>query len=275
MTARICLILIICLLGSTSTHAALEDVDPKYTEAWQSRLKDHFFPQQNLLDGHALITVDIPARAEDGAMVPVRITSLMEQTPEHYIKEMWLIIDNNPSPLAGHFKLSANSGKADMELRIRVDAYSPVRLIAQTNDDKLYMTAHFVKASGGCSAPAGTDLQTAMEKLGKMRIKTRLSESLLNPVATTLAISHPNISGLQKDQVTTLFIPPHYIRSVQVDFAGEPVFSAETDISISENPVFHFYFVPGQEGILKATVTDTEGNVFVSEEKLTSPTELN
>lgn len=268
MFTRYLLIITLCLLSMDSAYANLDGVDPKYTQAWTQRLKPHFFKDQDLLEGSHLINIDAPTRAEDGAMVPIAITSLMPQSPEHYIQEMWLIIDNNPSPLAGHFSFSAQSGKADMELRIRVDAYSPVRVIAKTNQGKFYMTAQFVKAAGGCSAPMGTDIDAAMKRLGKIRLKTHLSESLLHPVATTLAISHPNITGLQKDQVTTLFIPPHYVKAVKVEFEGQPIFSAETDISISENPNFRFYFIPGQAGTLTATVTDTKGNVFVSEKPL-------
>lgn len=238
-------------------------------DAWNARLKPFYFQDQPIEDGKDVIGLETPVRAEDGAMVPTRILSHIPQTPEHYISDLWLIIDKNPSPLARHFQLTPRSGKADMELRIRVDAYSPVRVVARTNDGRLYMTERFVKASGGCSAPAGTDLESAMKRLGKIRMRTRLEDTLLNPVATTLAISHPNITGLQKDQVTTLFIPPHYVKSIKVEFEGETIFNAETDISISENPNFRFYFVPGKAGTLTATVTDTEGKVFVQEQELT------
>ena len=239
------------------------------TTAWQTRLKAHYFADKTILDGNELLSLDLPVRAEDGAMVPLRITGKQPQTPEQHIRQLWLIIDENPSPLAGHFQLSPKNGKADMEMRIRVNAYSPVRVVAETQDDQLYMVERFVKASGGCSAPVGSDIESAMARLGKIRLKTKLSENLLNPMATTLAISHPNITGLQKDQVTTLFIPPHYVKSIKVDFEGETVFSAETDISISENPNFRFYFVPGKEGKLTTTVTDTEGKVFTNTEQIT------
>ena len=258
-------LLIVVILATNPLLAADEK-----NKAWETRLKSHFFQDKTITLDDSVITFTAPRRAEDGAMVPIRITGKLPQTPESHIKELWLIIDNNPSPLAGHFTLSEKSGKADMELRIRVDAYSPVRIVAKTNDGKLHMAERFVKASGGCSAPMGTDMESALKRLGKIRMKTKLSESLLNPVATTLAVSHPNITGLQKDQITTLFIPPHYVKAVKVDFEGETVFSAETDISISENPNFRFYFVPGREGILTATITDTAGNVFTSEQAIKS-----
>jgi hypothetical protein len=43
---------------------------------------------------------------------------------------------------------------------------------------------------------------------------------------------------------------------------GQPVFSAETDISISENPNLRFYFVPVPSGDLRAEITDADGARF-------------
>mgnify|MGYP002150436774 CR=1 FL=1 len=50
---------------------------------------------------------------------------------------------------------------AEIETRVRVDAYSHVRAIAEASDGQLYAVTRFVKASGGCSAPAGSDAQAA------------------------------------------------------------------------------------------------------------------
>ena len=207
------------------------------------------------------------------ALVPIKITAKKPQTKQHFIKSLWIIIDKNPKPLAGTFQFSPLNGKADLAMRIRVDAYSPVRVIAATNDGKYYMVSHFVKSSGGCSAPASTDAATALARMGKIRIKTPAIRLFDEPVQTRLAISHPNTSGLQKDQVTTLFIPPHYISKIDVKFEGEPIFSAETDISISENPNFKFYFVPTKPGVLTTVVTDTKGNKFTQNKKLEASTQ--
>jgi sulfur-oxidizing protein SoxY len=71
-------------------------------------------------------------------------------------------------------------------------------------------------------------------------------------------ISHPNLSGMQMNQVTHLYAPAQFIRHLKVNFEGEEVFSAETGFGISENPSFRFFFVPESEGQLSAEVTDTK-----------------
>lgn len=75
-------------------------------------------------------------------------------------------------------------------------------------------------------------------------------------------IRHPNASGLAMDQVTRLYAPPHYVRRIDISYNGKPVMSADTDISISENPNFRFYIRPQGEGTLTAEVVDSNELVF-------------
>ena len=75
-------------------------------------------------------------------------------------------------------------------------------------------------------------------------------------------IIHPNHSGLVMDQMTHLYVPAYFVRTINVSYAGRPVLSAEVDFSISENPNFRFYFVPREEGELKAEVVDTKDLKF-------------
>jgi sulfur-oxidizing protein SoxY len=77
-------------------------------------------------------------------------------------------------------------------------------------------------------------------------------------------VSHPNTSGLAMDQLTRLYAPAYYVRSVAVSYGGKPVFSADVDFSISENPHFRFYFLPRAAGELKAEVIDTRDKSFVA-----------
>jgi sulfur-oxidizing protein SoxY len=208
-------------------------------------------------DAAAVIELETPVRAEDAAVVPIGIRAKVAQTPEKYIRKIYLVIDRNPSPVGVVFTLTPDSGRADIETRVRIEEYTDVRAIAEMNDGKLYMVKRYVKASGGCSAPAGKDLQEAMARMGKMKFRVDGDVKPGQPVLAQLMISHPNISGLAMDQVTRLYAPPHFVRKVDVTYGGRPIISAEVDFTISENPNFRFYFVPRGEGELKAEVVDT------------------
>lgn len=77
----------------------------------------------------------------------------------------------------------------------------------------------------------------------------------------TLMIRHPNFSGLQRDQVTLLNIPAHFIDRLDVRQGEELLFSLKAGISVSEDPVFRFAYRPNGQPI-RVHVEDTEGNVW-------------
>ena len=68
-----------------------------------SDLRHAIFGDRVVEDAGNLVTIDAPARAEDAAIVPVAISIAEPLAPE--IRSLYLIIDDNPSPLAAHFLL--------------------------------------------------------------------------------------------------------------------------------------------------------------------------
>jgi sulfur-oxidizing protein SoxY len=214
------------------------------------------------------LTLEVPARAIDAAVVPVAIRTAFPAVPGRHVAKLYLIIDANPSPISAIFEFAPDLVRADVETRVRVDEYSHVRAIAELSDGQLYATTRFVKASGGCSAPAGGDAAAALANMGKTRIRIDGDLKAGQPVLAQLQINHPNHSGLAMDQATRQYTPAHYVRKVVVNHAGRPVFSADVDFSISENPNFRFYFVPRAGADLSTTVIDSRDLRFVSTEAL-------
>ena len=190
--------------------------------------------------------------------MPIALKTRLPQRPERYIQRVYLIIDKNPSPLAAVFHFSPEAGRADLETRVRIEEYTHIRAVAELSDGRLYATTRYIKASGGCSAPASKDPAAALARLGKMKFRMDAPVALHQPNLVQLMISHPNHSGLAMDQLTRLYTPAHYVRQVTVTYAGKPVLTAEVDFSISENPNFRFYFVPRESGELKAEVVDSK-----------------
>ena len=224
---------------------------------WTNKLKNQYFSGKTLEESDSIIELDAPLRAEDPALVPLKINSKINQSSTNYIKRILVLVDKNPFPFVGEFEFTPESGKADLAMRIRINTYSYVRAIAETNDGKLYMTKKYVKASGGCSAPVGTDLDAAMQRLGKMKFRLDDGIKTKEPTLVQLLISHPNLSGMQMDQVTRFIKKSHFVQQMKVSFNDKPILTAKTDIAISSDPNFRFYFVPDAAGTLTAEITDT------------------
>ena len=247
--------------------------DPEASPQWQ-KLRAALFQDRPISTQVAdIIQLETPRRAEDAAVVPVAIRAQFAQSEQRSIQRLWLIVDNNPSPVSATFQYTLDSGRADIETRIRIDEYSFVRAVAETNDGRLWMAANFVKASGGCSAPPGKDPQAALASLGRMKFRLEGDPQPRTPLLAQLMISHPNDSGMVMDQLTRQYTPSHFVRKVDVSYRGKPVLSADLDFSISENPNLRFFFLPQSEGgELKAEVVDSHDLKFDSAIKVNAGT---
>jgi sulfur-oxidizing protein SoxY len=212
-------------------------------------------------DANDLLTIEAPKRAEDAAIVPISIKSLVPQSADKYIKNIHIVIDNNPDPYSANFHLSPELGLVDISTRMRVDQYTFVRAIAEMNDGSLHMVSRFVKASGGCSAPAGKDAAAALARLGKMQIRMR-TPTVGQPTQAQVIVSHPNYNGLQFDQKSRRYIEAHYVKNIAISYNGASLINVDTGISVSEDPSIRFTFTPKKSGVLAADVMDSKEQRF-------------
>jgi sulfur-oxidizing protein SoxY len=256
---------LLLLLWAGPAAAQLKSADnPDGNPVWQ-KVRASLFAGRDIEAANGdIVTLEAPQRAEDAAIVPMALRTRLPAGDARHVTRLYLIIDNNPSPIAAIFDFTRGSGSADIETRVRVDEYTHVRAIAELSDGRLLMTTRFVKASGGCSAPPGKDPQAALASLGKMRLRVDGELRQGQPALVQLMISHPNHSGLAMDQSTRQYTPAHFVRRINVSYAGAPVMSADLDFAISENPNFRFHFVPQGSGELKAEVVDTQDLRFES-----------
>ena len=209
-----------------------------------------------------IIDLDAPYRAHDAATVPVVIRQSSANAAS--IGKALLIIDENPAPVAAELTFGGAMHPIDMEIRVRVNQYSNVRLVAETSDGPI-MAGRFVKASGGCSAPATKSPELAMSQMGQIRVKhfTPGVDKSNNRREAQIMIRHPNYSGLQRDQVTQLFISAHFVNFIEVRQGEDILFTVEGGISLSENPVIRFQYTDNGTDDLIIRAEDTEGNAWV------------
>ncbi len=218
-------------------------------------LRSHLFQSRPLDASGSAVQIIAPLRAAYGASVPVKIVSKLPQTPGLYVRRMHLLVDKNPSPVAAVLDLTTEVGQADFETRLRVDEYSHVRVVAELSDGSLHTDSRYVKTSGGCSAPPNRD---ALALIGKTVLKVPEHVTMNQPTGADVTVIHPNDTGFELNQVTVMYIPAHFVRSIKVSYAERKIFDADLDFSLSENPTLHFNFVPHGQGQLRAEVEDSK-----------------
>jgi sulfur-oxidizing protein SoxY len=250
MHLRFAFPVIICSLAAALSPATAQE------ETTWSEIRSNVVGDDPIEDGQGLVTLVAPKRAEDAAIVPIEIKLDAPAGDPRRVAKVTVIVDENPAPVAGTFSFGEPQQSASVSLRVRVDSYSYLRVIAETTDGRRYMAKAYVKAAGGCSAPASKDPAEALANLGQMRFRVFPDRG-----EAQVQVRHPNHSGLQMDQVTRLYTPAWFVESLTVTQGSTPVFSMTGGISISEDPTFRFSFKSdGQPVVVEAK--DTEGRVF-------------
>jgi sulfur-oxidizing protein SoxY len=250
------------LLMATQLHAGDPEVaNPMIDSPAWTELAGDLAGEGPILDAEGVFTLEAPPRAHDAATVPITLHQTVASAEP--IRKARLIVDENPAPVVADIEFGPAMAPVDFEMRVRVNQYSNVRAIVET-DDARYMDGRFVKASGGCSAPATRATEDALAAMGQMKLK---SFGAPGEVSTPrreaqIMIRHPNYSGLQRDQITQLFVPAHFINSIEVFQGDDRLFLLEGGISLSENPVFRFSYADNGSETLRVLAKDTEGNSF-------------
>jgi sulfur-oxidizing protein SoxY len=253
-------------LAAAISFAAMQS--PKAAGAedpWPDLARD-VFNGRRLVDGTGLIALEMPDRAEDAGIVPVTLRATLPPGDTRVLKAFTLVIDENPAPVAATFKVG--TGVTMISTRVRVNAYTDVHAVAELSDGQLYVVDTYVKASGGCSAPMTKNPAEAKATLGAMRFR-QFAQSNAAPASilreAQIMIRHPNNSGLQRDQVSLLYIPLFIVRQLRVWQGDELVLEMDGGISISEDPNIRFSYRPNNATTFRGEAVDTDGNVFKGE----------
>lgn len=227
-------------------------------------LKEQAFGDRQIQEEDGMVVLEAPQTALDAALVPLTV-----RIPPHVkakLKSLTLFIDKNPDPKVATLTFGPAGGVGGerfFSTRVRVETFSHVRAVLETEDGSLHMTTKFVQAAGGCAAMNAKDPDTENKGLGKMLVKTFPPALGSNPIwAAQVMLKHPNSNGMQLDIDTGGYIPARYVKSMTVKRGDEVVFEMDGTFSISTNPNFRFTFGKGEENNLDVVIVDTDGTVF-------------
>jgi len=239
--------------------------EDKAPDPWPSLVTDVFHGKP-IKDGAGIIGLDAPVRAEDAALVPMKLTILLPKDDPRTVTSITLVIDENPAPVAAVFEIGPKAQISTIATRVRVNEYTNVHAVAELSDGTLYSVVRYVKAAGGCSAPAAKNMDEADSNLGQMKFRELAEgDAASNVKEGIFMMKHPNHSGLQMDQITHLYVPARYVDSLRISQGDDLILAITGGISISEDPNVRFSFVPNGARIVHAEAKDTGGASFHGE----------
>jgi sulfur-oxidizing protein SoxY len=214
------------LLALLGTALASGETESPPAGAW-SYLRSQFYGDREIgIVDQAFLSLEAPASTPDPSATP--LTVRFGDSAIGHVKQLRVIIDNNPSAVASTFDFAHGARVAEIGMRVRIDRWTSVRAIAETSDGRLQMRSVWVNASGGCSAPPTA---AAGGTLGEIRFHNTPDGRSLQ-----VGIRHPNNSGFQIDPISGNPIPPHYVSHIRFSADGATLVDVDAGISLSENP---------------------------------------
>jgi predicted secreted protein len=116
------------------TVTGITGPDPEVPNEEIARILKELFGDRPIRSGNkSNISLDMPAVAEDGRVVPVIIESNLPMTPENFVKGVHLIVDHNPDPHLAAFHLTPALGSVSIQTRIKMKRTTWVRAILETS----------------------------------------------------------------------------------------------------------------------------------------------
>ena len=251
---------VIAANGPPATSGARADEDP-----WRE-IRQSLFGSRTISDDGS-VKLFAPMRAEDAALVPVRVFITSERIPS--AKRLTLVVDQNPAPVAAVFQFEdlyrtgGDIGDRSLQVRVRLETMSRVRAVLELEDGTLYEASQFVSGAGGCTSTSLKDMDEAMRGLGKIRLKveTDLTRGGLWH-ELQVRIRHPNFSGMQIDTRTNAYTPAKFIDMIDVDVGTKRLLSIESGIAISEDPNFRLTFAKPEPASVTIVARDTDSRLF-------------
>jgi sulfur-oxidizing protein SoxY len=97
------------------------------------------------------VKLTAPEIAENGNTVPIKIAVDSPMTDKDYVKAVHLLADGNPNPGVASFHFTPASGKAEVEVRIRMAQTQNLIAVAELSDGSVWSASREVKVTiGGC-----------------------------------------------------------------------------------------------------------------------------
>ena len=136
--------------GGLPRPAAAQQPQFGQQESVQDAIK-RLFGARPIKDAGALVKLDIPLIAENGAVVPVSVEAQSPMTPQNHVKGIYVIADKNRIPVVTHAELTPEAGQAFIGANIRLGETGDVRAVVEQSDGTLLQVKREVKVTvGGC-----------------------------------------------------------------------------------------------------------------------------
>ena len=97
------------------------------------------------------VEIELPQIAENGNSVPMGVRVESAMTPQDHVTAIHIIAERNPRPLVATFHLGPQSGRAEVNTRVRLAGTQKVTVLAALNGNRFKIgTTDVLVTSAAC-----------------------------------------------------------------------------------------------------------------------------
>jgi sulfur-oxidizing protein SoxY len=139
------------LTRRTALAAIAATIATRNAFATPEQAKDWLAAQAKGTPTEGKVTLKAPEIAENGNAVPITVSVDSEMTDKSFVKAIYIAADGNPNPPVATYEFTPLSGKAEIQLRVRLAQTEKLIVVAEMNDGTLYTASREIKVTiGGC-----------------------------------------------------------------------------------------------------------------------------
>jgi sulfur-oxidizing protein SoxY len=221
----------------------------------------HLLPRKAIAQGqdrqHQPL-IEVPLLSEDGTAVPIKVSVDHPMEPDHFIRSLEVMLDNDPVPSKGTFFFSPANGKAWMAYQMRSGVGGVLKVIGECSRHGRFIgSAELRVVGGGCTiAPEKIE----KERLGHPMIRLPATLRSGDIVEVRAKIDHHSSTGLiEKGGKFIRERPEFYVRTMAVYLGPQKVSEFSMTSAVSANPLIRFPLKITGPGVLRIVFQNSEG----------------
>jgi len=210
------------------------------------------------LDRAHQVELDLPILAEEPTTVPIRVWTEHPMEPDHFVKSIEVVLENDPVPHKGTFRFTPSNGRAWVAFQVRSGAGGLVTATAECSRHGRFVGTRAVRVvEGGCTSVPD---KVARDRLGNPMLRLPRSVKAGEVIEVRAKVEHASHTGLAlKNGKFVRVAPEFYITQMVVYLDDQAISEFQMTSAVSPNPLIRFPLKVTRGGALRVVFVNNEG----------------
>jgi sulfur-oxidizing protein SoxY len=178
--------------------------------------------------------------------------------PDHYVKQIEVVLENDPVPAKGVYRFTPQNGRAWVAFQMRSGAGGTLKAIVEcSRHGKFVGTKELRVVEGGCTTAPD---KVARDRIGHPVLRIGKPIRLGEIVEVRTKVDHNSYTGLSmRGGKIVRERPEFFVERVSVYLDRQLVSDFQLTSAVSPNPLFRFPLKISRAGTLRVVFVNNEG----------------